>query len=157
RLATGLLRTGCLLAPFCRFDSGQVMSEKTRRRNAMPSCAAGARRLAFAMAIGFAGCALAQQDYPNRPIRYILPYAPGGSTGFTARLVGQRLTEAWGQQVVIDYRAGANTVLGTEAAERSKPDGYTLVYIGSVLATNHVLLKTPYDATRDIAPIATIA
>ena len=123
----------------------------------MTSCAARVRLLAFAAAMGFAGCAFAQQDYPNRPIRYILPYAPGGSTGFTARLVGQRLTEAWGQQVVIGYRAGANTVLGTEAAVRSKPDGYTLVYIGSVLATNHNLLKTPYDATRDIAPIATIA
>ena len=123
----------------------------------MTSYATGARLLAFAAAIGFAGCALAQQDYPNRPIRYILPYAPGGSTGFTARLVGQRLTEAWGQQVVIDYRAGANTVIGTEAAVRSKPDGYTLVYIGSVLAANHTLLKTPYDAIKDIAPIATIA
>jgi tripartite-type tricarboxylate transporter receptor subunit TctC len=118
---------------------------------------ATARFLAFAGAIGFAGCALAQQDYPNRPIRYILPYAPGGSTGFTARLVGQRLTEAWGQQVVIDYRAGANTVLGTEVAVRSKPDGYTLAFIGSVTATNHTLLKTPYDITKDIAPIATIA
>ena len=82
---------------------------------------------------------------------------PGGSTGFTARLVGQRLTEAWGQQVVIDYRAGANTVLGTEFAVRSKPDGYTLMFIGSVVATNHIMLKTPYDATRDIASIATIA
>jgi tripartite-type tricarboxylate transporter receptor subunit TctC len=123
----------------------------------MTFCTTVARLAAFAAAIGFAGCALAQQDYPTRPIRYILPYAPGGSTGFTARLVGQRLTEAWGQQVVIDYRAGANTVIGTEAAVRSKPDGYTLAYIGSVLATNHSLLKTPYDATKDIAPIATIA
>src|SRR6185503_5716778 len=123
----------------------------------MTSYATGPRLLAFAAAIGFAGCALAQQDYPSRPIRYILPYAPGGSTGFTARLVGQRLTEAWGQQVVIDYRAGANTVIGTEAAVRSKPDGYTLVYIGSVTAANHTLLKTPYDATKDLAPIATIA
>ena len=123
----------------------------------MTSNVVKARFLAFAAAIGFAGCALAQQDYPNRPIRYILPYAPGGSTGFTARLVGQRLTEAWGQQVVIDYRAGANTVLGTEIAVKSKPDGYTLMYIGSVTATNHTLLKTPYDVTKDIATIATIA
>nr|AHZ45690.1 tripartite tricarboxylate transporter family receptor [uncultured bacterium] len=123
----------------------------------MTSHATGARLLAFAAAIAFAGCALAQQDYPNRPIRYILPYAPGGSTGFTARLVGHRLTEAWGQQVVVDYRAGANTMIGTEAAVRSKPDGYTLVYIGSVAATNHTLFKTPYDVTKDIAPIATIA
>src|SRR5687768_8321206 len=123
----------------------------------MTSHATRARLLAFAAAIAFAGSAFAQQDYPNRPIRYILPYAPGGSTGFTSRLVGQRLTEAWGQQVVIDYRAGANTVIGTEAAVRSKPDGYTLVYIGSVTAANQTLLKTPYDAIKDLAPIATIA
>ena len=123
----------------------------------MTSCATGARMLVLAAGIGFAGCVLAQQDYPNRPIRYILPYAPGGATGFTSRLVGQRLTEAWGQQVVIDYRAGANTVIGTEIAVRSKPDGYTLVYMGSVVAANQVLLKTPYDALKDLAPIATIA
>jgi tripartite-type tricarboxylate transporter receptor subunit TctC len=118
--------------------------------------ATGARQLACAATFAFAGCALAQQDYPSRPIRYIVPYAPGGSTTFTARLVGQRLTEAWGQQVLIDNRGGANTVIGTEAAVRSKPDGYTLVYIGSVLATNQTLLKTPYDAMKDIAPIATV-
>src|SRR4051812_46487828 len=119
--------------------------------------AAGGRLLGLAMAIGFAGCALAQQDYPNRPIRYIVPYAPGGSTTFTARLVGQRLTDAWNQQVLIDNRGGANTMIGTETAVRSKPDGYTLVYIGSVLATNQVLLKPPYDAVKDFAPIASIA
>ena len=116
-----------------------------------------ARCLAAGALIALAGAAPAQQDYPNRPIRYIVPYAPGGSTSFTARLVGQRLTEAWGQQVLVDNRGGANTIIGTEAAVRSKPDGYTLVYIGSVLATNHTLLKTPYDATKDIAPVATVA
>ncbi len=115
-----------------------------------------AHSLAFAAAIAFAGCAFAQQDYPTRPIRYIVPYAPGGSTTFTARLVGQRLTEAWGQQVLIDNRGGANTMIGTEAAVKSKPDGYTLVFIGSVLATNQILLKPPYDAIKDIAPIASI-
>jgi tripartite-type tricarboxylate transporter receptor subunit TctC len=119
--------------------------------------ATGGKRLGFAMAIGVAGCAFAQQDYPNRPIRYIVPYAPGGSTTFTARLVGQRLTEAWGQQVLIDNRSGANTMIGTEAAVKSRPDGYTLVYIGSVLATNQILLKPPYDAIKDFAPIASIA
>src|SRR5215212_10271283 len=73
------------------------------------------------------GCgAGAQQDYPNKPIRYITPYAPGGSTSFTARLFGQRLSEAWGQPVVVDNRPGANTVIGTAAALKSRPDGYTL-------------------------------
>ncbi len=104
-----------------------------------------------------AGGALAQQDYPNRPIRYIVPYSPGGSTTFTSRLVGQRLTEAWGQQVIIDNRPGANTVIGTQAAATSKPDGYTLLYIGAALAANQTLLKTPYDAIKDIATIATVS
>ena len=100
--------------------------------------------------------ALAQQDYPNKPIRFITPYAPGGSTTFTARLVGQHLTEAWGQQVVVDNRPGGNTTIGSLAAVRSRPDGYTIITIGSVLATNQTLMKTPYDALKDITPIATI-
>ena len=100
--------------------------------------------------------ASAQQDYPNKPIRFITPYAPGGSTTFTARLIGQHLTDAWGQQVVVDNRPGGNTTIGTQAAVRSRPDGYTIITIGSVLATNHTLMKTPYDALKDITPIATI-
>jgi tripartite-type tricarboxylate transporter receptor subunit TctC len=98
----------------------------------------------------------AAEDYPNRPIRYITPYAPGGSTSFTARLVGQQFTEAWGQQVVVDNRPGANTVIGTRIAVNSAPDGYTLVAIGAALAGNHTLVKTPYDALKDITPIATV-
>ncbi len=116
-----------------------------------------ARVLGSIVLIGLAGGVFAQQDYPNRPIRYIVPYAPGGSTSWTSRLVGQRLTEVWGQQVIIDNRPGANTVIGTEAGVRSKPDGYTLIYIGSALAANHVLVKTPYDARKDIAPIASVS
>ncbi len=123
----------------------------------MKSYAAGLRVSSCAVLIGLAGGVLAQQDYPNKPIRFIVPYAPGGSTTYTSRLVGQRLTEAWGQQVLIDNRPGADTVIGTEAAVRSRPDGYTLVYIGSALASNHTLLKTPYDATKDIAPIASVS
>jgi tripartite-type tricarboxylate transporter receptor subunit TctC len=123
----------------------------------MKSAAVRPRRLLPALLLGFAASVLAQQDYPNRPIRYIVPYSPGGSTTFTSRLVGQRLTEAWGQQVIIDNRPGANTVIGTQAALTAKPDGYTLLYIGAALAANHTLLKTPYDATRDIAPIAAVS
>jgi tripartite-type tricarboxylate transporter receptor subunit TctC len=103
------------------------------------------------------GGTFAQQDYPNRPIRFIVPYSPGGSTTWTSRLVGQRLTEAWGQQVIIDNRPGASTIIGTDAAVKSKPDGYTLLYIGSALATNYWVVKTPYDVRKDIAPIATVS
>jgi tripartite-type tricarboxylate transporter receptor subunit TctC len=70
----------------------------------MNACALGLRLLGSAVLIGLAGGLCAQQDYPNRPIRYIVPYAPGGSTSWTSRLVGQRLTEVWGQQVIIDNR-----------------------------------------------------
>jgi len=123
----------------------------------MKACVIGARLLVAMGLIGLADGVIAQQDYPNRPIRYIVPYSPGGSTTWTSRLVGQRLTEVWGQQVLIDNRPGASTIIGTEAAVRSRPDGYTLVYIGSALATNHTLMKTPYDARKDIAPIATVS
>lgn len=98
----------------------------------------------------------AQENYPNRPIRYITPYAPGGSTTFTARLVGKQLTEAWGEQVIVDNRPGANTIIGTQIAVEAAPDGYTLLSIGAALAGNHTLVKTPYDALKDIACIATI-
>jgi tripartite-type tricarboxylate transporter receptor subunit TctC len=98
----------------------------------------------------------AQQDYPNKPIRYISPFPPGGSTTYVARLIGQQLTEAWGQQVIVDNRGGANTIIGTLAAVKSNPDGYTLVSIGGTLAGNHWLVKTPYDAQKDLAPIASL-
>ena len=105
----------------------------------------------------FGAGASAQQDYPNRPIRYISPFAPGGSTTFIARLIGQQLTDAWGQQVVVDNRGGANTVIGTQLAVTSRPDGYTLVSLGGTLAGNHWLVKTPYNVLKDIAPIATVS
>ena len=115
------------------------------------------RLLGAVALLTFSGGALAQQDYPVKPIRYIVPYAPGGSTTWTSRFVGERLTQVWGQQVIIDNRPGAGTVIGTELAVRSRPDGYTLLYIGSALASNHTLMKTPYDALKDIATIATVS
>ena len=96
-----------------------------------------ARLLAWLVLSAFGAGAAAQQDYPNKPIRYITPYAPGGSTSFTARLIGQRLTEAWGQQVIVDNRPGANTMIGMSVAVKSRPDGYTLVSLGNTMATNH--------------------
>ena len=114
--------------------------------------------IAFAALTG--GCASmahAQSDYPSRPIRYIVPYPAGGSTTFTARLVGQRYTDVWGHQIVIDNRPGADTMIGTQLLARARPDGYTIGYIGPGIASNHLLLKPPYDGLRDIAPIASIA
>jgi tripartite-type tricarboxylate transporter receptor subunit TctC len=109
------------------------------------------------LAIACMSAVHAQSDYPNRPIRYIVPYPAGGSTTFTARLVGSRYTEAWGQQIVIDNRPGANTMIGTQLLVRARADGYTIGYIGPGIASSHLLLKPPYDGLRDIAPIASIA
>src|SRR5215813_2294246 len=105
----------------------------------------------------FAAQVGAQQDYPNKPIRYISPFAPGGSTTVIARLVGQQLTEAWGQQVIVDNRGGANTIIGTQLALSARPDGYTLVSLGSTLAGNYWLAKTPYKVPDDVAAIATVS
>ena len=115
------------------------------------------RLLGSLVLIAWAASAGAQQHYPNKPIRYISPYAPGGSTTVIARLIGQQLTDAWGQQVVVDNRPGANTIIGTQLALSSRADGYTLLSLGATVAGNHWLAKTPYNALKDIAPIATLS
>ena len=109
--------------------------------------------------LSFGSGAIAQSSvasYPNKPIRFITPYAPGGSTSVMARLVGQHLTERWGQNVIIDNRPGGNTIIGTEAMMRSAPDGYTIMLTTSTHAILSSLTKTPYDPIRDFSPVATI-
>src|SRR3954469_22374350 len=99
------------------------------------------------------------QTYPAKTIRLIVPYPPGGGTDIFARMLGVRLAESLGQQVVIDNRAGAAGVLGAEMAAKAPPDGYTLV-VGqaSNLAINpHLIAKLPYDPLKDFAPITLIA
>ena len=99
-------------------------------------------------------CAVAQ-SFPSKPIRVIIPFGPGGPSDFLARTVGQKLTEALGQQLLIDNRGGANGIVGSELAAKAPPDGYTLV-----LATNgthginaSLFPKLPYDTVKDFAPI----
>jgi tripartite-type tricarboxylate transporter receptor subunit TctC len=107
-----------------------------------------------------AGSALpaAGQQYPVKPIRIIVPLAPGGPTDLLARIVGQKLTEAWGQQVLVDSRAGANGALGSELVARSTPDGYTLLMGTSATHGINASLypKLPYDTLKDFAPIARV-
>jgi len=102
-------------------------------------------------AMGFA-----QAGYPAKPIRMIVLFPPGGSTTIIARLIGQKLTDSWGQQVVVDNRGGGNTIIGSEAMVKATPDGYTLLHVTSTHTINPSLLKTPYDAIRDFAPVATL-
>ena len=110
----------------------------------------------LALALAWPLTAAAQAPYPTKPIRWIVPFVPGGSTTIIARLLGQKLTESWGQQVVVDNRGGGNTIIGSEALVRAAPDGYTILQVTSTHAINPSLLQTPYDAVRDFAPVTTI-
>ncbi len=91
--------------------------------------------------------------YPNRPIRCIIPYIAGSSTDVVGRIVGPRLSERLGQAVVIDNRGGANSIIGTETAARSPPDGYTILLGATALATNPSMYKLSYDAAKSFSPI----
>ena len=99
------------------------------------------------------------QNYPNRPIRIIAQFTPGTSTDILARVIGGKLTETWGQQVVVDNRPGAGGLVGTELGAKAAPDGYTLTMaVSSAFGINPTLYaKLPYDAIRDFAPITNIA
>ena len=118
----------------------------------------GMRRVLLLIAVGIAVPSVAQWTYPNKPIRFITPFPPGGSTDPVLRLVGQKLSEAWGQNVIADNRPGGKTVIGTDAVAKSPADGYTLLMApsGALIATP-LLLRTPYELLRDFAPVATIA
>jgi len=114
---------------------------------------------AAVLACSFAGVALAQGTYPSKPVRLIVAFPPGGSTDIIARLVGQKLGERLGQQVVIDNRGGAGGTIGTEIAARANPDGYTLT-MGTT--STHVIAagayaKLGYDPVRDFEPITLVA
>lgn len=95
------------------------------------------------------------QQYPNRTVRFIVPYAPGGGTDLNARPVAQKLTERWGQSVVVDNRPGGNAGIGTDLVAKSTPDGYTLLFhASSEIVTNVSLFKkVPYDPVKDFIPI----
>jgi tripartite-type tricarboxylate transporter receptor subunit TctC len=95
--------------------------------------------------------------YPNRPIRLIVPVPPGGSSDGMARILGVRLGESWGQQVVVDNRAGAAEIIGTDIVAKANPDGYTLVLVSLRFSVNPSLLKLPYDALRDFEPVSMTA
>jgi tripartite-type tricarboxylate transporter receptor subunit TctC len=116
--------------------------------------------IALLGAIG-SGVALAQTaaTFPAKPVRFIAPFPPGGSTDLLARLVAIKLTEAWGQQVTVENRGGAGGTIGVELAARAAPDGYTIVmgHVGTFGFNPTLYPKLPYDAIRDFAPITVLA
>jgi tripartite-type tricarboxylate transporter receptor subunit TctC len=98
------------------------------------------------------------ESYPDKPVRIIVPFAPGGSTDLIGRTLAQKMSETWNQTVVVENRGGGATIIGTEAAIKSKPDGYTLLIGVSTLATNPAMQpKLPYDTMRDLEPISMVA
>jgi tripartite-type tricarboxylate transporter receptor subunit TctC len=113
------------------------------------------RVLMFITASLLAGSALAQQNFPNRPMRMVVPWPPGQATDLVGRIVAQKLTDIFGYQVVADNRAGAGGMIGTEIVAKAAPDGYTLLAASSGPVTISPLLqKTPYVSERDLIPVA---
>src|SRR3954452_9559279 len=99
------------------------------------------------------------QNYPAKPIHVLVPYAPGGIADIASRIVGAKLTEAWGQQVVVENKPGGNAFIAMTAAAKAAPDGYTLVMAtGGDVAINPAMVKEmPYDVERDFAPMAAVS
>src|SRR5436309_5669500 len=99
------------------------------------------------------------QTYPSRQITLLVPFAPGGPADFLARLVGQKLTEDLGQQVVIDNRPGANTIIGAQAVARARPDGYTLLLAidGTLVMNPFLYSKLAYDPFKEFEPVSLVA
>ena len=106
---------------------------------------------------GFDGrSAHAQKDYPMKPIRLLVPFAAGGGTDIVARLLAQKLNEAFKQPVIVDNRAGGGGTFGAETAVRATPDGYTVIMMSGSYATNAAIYKLPYDPVNDILPLGLI-
>ena len=126
------------------------MKSQPRMRLALACIAAAAASLTLQSA--------AAQQYPNRPIRLVVPFGPGGGSDYVGRLVGQKLTEQMGQQVVVDNRPGAASLVGTEIVARAAPDGYTLCLCDVGFTINPAYYrKTAYDPIKDFDPITVIA
>ena len=123
-----------------------------------------ARALLCALLGMFASCAYGQTTpaadggYPNRPVRLVVPFAPGGGLDTVARMVAERLSDRFGQKFVVDNKPGAANIIGNDAVAKATADGYTLLFAAAPIALNTVLgIKTPYDVQKDLTPISLVA
>ncbi|CAN5521747.1 hypothetical protein BH11PSE7_BH11PSE7_32560 [soil metagenome] len=114
-------------------------------------------RLAAALACAVAPLVCLPQSFPAKPVKLIVPSPPGGAVDILARTMGQKLSEAWGQPVLVDNRAGANGNIGTEAVARASADGYTLLMAPTSFLTNPLLYKSPGYKPKDFIPITVVA
>ena len=119
------------------------------------------RRGVFAGAAGWMilpAVAARAQAWPSQPIKLVVPYAPGGASDALGRVVAEKMTGLLGQQVIVENKAGGNTILGMEVVAKARPDGYTLLLGSTTMATNVALgIKQPFDPIRDFLPISTVA
>jgi tripartite-type tricarboxylate transporter receptor subunit TctC len=118
------------------------------KRRSMLASSLAASALAFVPRLGRA------QAWPDKPVRFIVPYAPGGSTDTSSRIVAEKLAVVLGQPVVVENKAGGGTIIGTEFVARSKPDGYTMLLTPAALIANAAFgVKVPYDIDKDLVPV----
>jgi tripartite-type tricarboxylate transporter receptor subunit TctC len=115
--------------------------------------------MAVVAAVLGAAAPSAAQQYPTKPIRFIVAYPPGGTSDILARLIGAKLTESWKQQVIVDNRAGASGNIAAELTARAAPDGYTLLLtdVGNLVITSVLFPKLPFDVLKDFAPVTTVS
>src|SRR2546425_10039575 len=115
------------------------------------------RKFLFAFGMFLAASASAQ-SWPQKPVRFIVPFPPGGATDISARLLGEKLSQIWGQQVIIENRGGAGGAVGAATAARATPDGYTLFFpSGSVITANqHIYAKLAYNPEKDFVPVTNV-
>ena len=119
-----------------------------KRRHLLGSAAA------LTFTAGLAPAIVRAQAYPDRPIRFVVPYAPGGATDTSARIAAEYLTNKFGQQVLVENKPGGGTIIATEIVAKAKPDGYTILMAAAPVATNTSFgLKLPYDPLKELAPV----
>src|SRR5215510_9752301 len=139
-----------------------------RRENSWTGCASStgptsipersSMRFCALLALAIVASHAAAQSFPARPVRIIVPFAPGGGTDNLTRIMAPKLTESLGQSIIIDNRAGGNSQIGTELAARAAPDGHTLLHVDTSFTSNPSLFaKLPYDSVRDFAPVSLLA
>jgi tripartite-type tricarboxylate transporter receptor subunit TctC len=114
---------------------------------------AGSLLLTLVLAAALPAAQAQTAKWPDKPVRVVVPFAPGGSTDIIARVLATRLTQEFGQQFIIDNRAGAGGSIGAEIVMRANPDGYTVIIVATSYATNAALYKLTYDPVKDIAPV----
>ena len=141
-------------AAVCRYRIGNTVDSRYDPVMDVPK-----RKLVAALALAGLGTrAVGQDGFPSKPIRFIVPFTPGGIADIMARVLGKAISDSIGQSVLVDNKPGGGTVIGTELAVRSKPDGYTMLMVSAPLATNPGLVaKLPYDALRELTPVIALS